>query len=145
MLAGPGRSLDPRERGLLDKALYRTYASKGITADTATHGRPAPLLADLHGTLAETPGDLAADLALRMGPYVDGALAGLFAGPTDVALDRRFVNFDVQRLDPALRPVGVHMVASFVWNQIRRKKRPRVLDVDECWSLVQHAEGGAFL
>ena len=34
---------------MLDRAIYRTYAEVGITADVATHTRPAPLLADLHG------------------------------------------------------------------------------------------------
>src|SRR6266851_6334361 len=41
--------LDIYERAVLDQALVETYASAGITSDPATHARPAPLLADLHG------------------------------------------------------------------------------------------------
>jgi type IV secretory pathway VirB4 component len=44
MLADRGESLDQRERGALDGALYETYRSAGITDDAKTHGRPAPVL-----------------------------------------------------------------------------------------------------
>src|SRR6266568_8989458 len=42
MLAEPGGSLGAHERALLDRALYRTYAAAGVTADPDTHARPAP-------------------------------------------------------------------------------------------------------
>jgi type IV secretory pathway VirB4 component len=148
LLAEPGRPLSVPERAVLDEALYRTYAGAGITADPATHARPAPLLGDLVRTLEEAPGDptgAAAGLAVRLRRYAGGSLAGLFAGPTNVALDRPFVVFDVHDLEPELRPVGVHLITSFVWNRVRRARRPRLLVVDEAWSLLQYPEGGAFL
>ncbi|MBV9280639.1 MAG: ATP-binding protein, partial [Chloroflexi bacterium] len=43
------------------------------------------------------------------------------------------------------RPLGIHLIAGFVWNQVRRSRRPRLLIIDEAWSLVQYPEGGAFL
>lgn len=145
MLAGSGRPLGPRERALLDRALYRTYARAGVTPDPATHGRPAPLLRDLRDTLVADDGEAADGLALELDRYVDGSLAGLFNAPTNVSLDRRFVVFNVQGLEQELRPLAIHQVASFVWNQVRRERRPRLLDVDEAWSLMQFPEGGAFL
>lgn len=145
MLAEPGRGFDNHERAVLDRALYQTYARAGITADPATHARPAPLLRDLHAALEASPGDVAAGLATRLRRYVAGSLAGLFAGPTNVALDRRLAVFNVQALEPELRPVGVHLITSFVWSQVRRQRRPRLLVVDEAWSLLQYAAGGAFL
>src|SRR5205085_669663 len=75
MLAEPGRPLSTHERALLDRALYQTYAAAGITADVATHARPAPLLRDLHKTLLDASGELAAGLALRLERYVRGSLA----------------------------------------------------------------------
>ena len=89
--------------------------------------------------------ETAADLATRLERYVGGSLAGIFAGPTNVALDRRFVVFNVQALEPELRPLGIHLITTFVWNQVRRSQRPRLLIIDEAWSLMQYAEGGAFL
>src|SRR5712691_9318530 len=61
----PG-SLDNHERAVLDRAIYRTYARVGITADTVTHSRPAPLLHDLHAVLGDVPGDVAASLTVRL-------------------------------------------------------------------------------
>jgi conjugal transfer ATP-binding protein TraC len=53
--------------------------------------------------------------------------------------------FNVQALEPELRPIGIHLIANFVWTQVRRERKARLLVVDEAWTLVQHAEGGAFL
>lgn len=145
MLAERGQRLTTHERAVLDRALYRTYAEAGITGDPTTHGGPAPILADLHGVLLASPGDVAAGLATRLARYVEGSLAGLFSGPTNVALDRHFVVFNVQALEPELRPIGIHLIAGFVWNQVRRSRRPRLLIIDEAWSLMAYPEGGEFL
>jgi type IV secretory pathway VirB4 component len=145
MLAEPGRPLGSYERAILDRALYRTYAAKGIGPDPATHDQPAPLMRDLLTALAGESGETAADLATRLERYVSGSLAGIFADSTNVALDRRFVVFNVQALEPELRPLGIHLITTFVWNQVRRSQRPRLLIIDEAWSLMQYAEGGAFL
>jgi len=145
MLATPGPALGVAERAVLDRALYQTYQSAGITADRGTHDRSAPLLSDLFATLQATPGELAADLANRLRRYVDGSLAGLFQGPTNVSLERPFVVFNVQALASELRPIGIHLITTFVWNQVRRQRKPRLLIIDEAWSLMQCPEGGAFL
>jgi type IV secretory pathway VirB4 component len=145
MLAPSGQPLGPRERGILDRALYDAYAAVGITPDPATHGRPAPLLRDLQRALQRQTSEVALDLALRLGRYVDGSLGGLFSAPTNVALDRSLVVFNVQALEQELRPLAIHQVAGFVWNQVRRFRKPRLLGVDEAWSLMQFPEGGAFL
>jgi type IV secretory pathway VirB4 component len=145
MLAEPGRPLGAEERAVLDRALYATYAAAGIAPDPASHDRPAPLMRDLHARLASAPGEIAAGLALRLERYVTGSLAGLFAGPTNVRLDRRMVVFNLQGLEPELRPLGVHLIADFVWHQVRRHRKPRLLVVDEAWTLMQHPEGAAFL
>src|SRR5205814_1050709 len=128
---------------ILDRALYRTYAAKGIEPDPSTYGRPVPLMRDLLTALAGEPSETAADLSTRLERYVGGSLAGLFAAPTDVALDRRLVVFNVQALAPELRPPGTPLTTTFVGNQVRRSHRPRLLIIDEAWSLMQYAEGGA--
>src|SRR5215204_2443346 len=66
MLAEPGRPLGSYARALLDRALYRTYAARGIGPDPATHDQPAPLMRDLLAALAGEPGDTSADLATRL-------------------------------------------------------------------------------
>ena len=145
MIAEPGKPLSVGERAVLDTALYETYASAGITADPATHTAQPPLLSDFHAVLAKTPGQVAADLAARLRRYVSGSLAGLFGGPTNVELGNRFVVFNIQALEPELRPVAIHLIAGFVWNRVRRSRRPRLLIIDEAWTLMQYPEGAAFL
>ncbi|HLI52217.1 MAG TPA: DUF87 domain-containing protein [Thermomicrobiaceae bacterium] len=146
MLAEPRQGLTAQERAVLDHACYQTYADAGITADPTSHARPAPLLRDLHATLAARKNDsIAASLATRLRRYVSGSLAGLFAGPTNVKLDGRVIVFNLQALESELRPLGIHLMTSFVWNQVRRSQRPRLFIIDEAWSLLQYPEGGAFL
>ena len=169
MLTTPDEPLTTRERAVLDRALYQTYAQAGITADPATHTRTTPLLRDLHAVLTALSGpnaagtalsptatasataptggleDVAAQLAMRLRRYVEGSLAGLFSAPTNVALSGHFVVFDLQALDPELQPLAIHLITGFVWKQVHRHRRPRLLVVDEAWSLLQYPEGGRFL
>jgi type IV secretory pathway VirB4 component len=145
MLAEPGRTFTNHERAVLDRALYQTYAAAGITSDPSTHRRRVPVLRDLAAALADAPGEIAESLGTRLERYVDGSLAGLFAGPTNVALNRRLVVFNIQSLEPELRAVGIHLITNYIWNQVRRSRRPRLLVVDEAWTLMQYGEGGAFL
>src|SRR5439155_13130204 len=71
MLAETGHTLTADERAVLDRCLYQTYATIAITDDPVTHSRPVPILPDLHQTLAESPGQMAATLASRLRRYVD--------------------------------------------------------------------------
>lgn len=145
---GPGgvTLLSVREKGLLDRATYEAYRRKGITSDPATHVNPPPLLHDLYDVL--TSGDVGRDdygLCDRLYRYVEGSLAGTFSAPTDVRLDQRFVVFDVRDMSGELRPIGILLIADFMWTQVLAALRPRVLYIDEAWSLIQHPEGGRFL
>jgi conjugal transfer ATP-binding protein TraC len=146
MLAEPGATLNAFERATLDRAIYQAYAAHGISADTATHARPAPLLGDVQAALEAAAADIAVGLAARLRRYVSGSLAGgLFAGPTNVALNRRLVVFNIQALEEELRPLAMHLIANFVWNRVRRERRPRLLVIDEAWSLLRYPEGGQFV
>ena len=96
--------------------------------------------------LGDTPGEVVASLAVRLERYVEGSLgAGLFAGPTNVELDRRLIVFNIQQLEDELRPLAIHLIAGWVWTRVRRDRRPRLLVIDEAWSLLRFAEGGAFV
>jgi conjugal transfer ATP-binding protein TraC len=146
MLPDRGGSLSQYERSVLDRAIYQVYATAGITADPSTHTSPPPVLADLHASLESAGDGTARELAARLQRYVRGSLAGgLFAGQTNVALNRRLVVFNMQSLEEELRPVAMHLIASFVWNRVRRERRPRLLVIDEAWSLLRYAEGGEFV
>jgi type IV secretory pathway VirB4 component len=135
--------LDTDERAVLDRALHQTYAAAGITPDTAGQGGPpAPLLAALHATLDSNQGDLAARLARRLERH---ARAGLFSGPTSVALDGSLVVFQIRDLPEEFWPLAVHWIGGHIWSVARRYRKPRRLVVDEAATLLAHPSGGAFL
>ena len=143
MLAAPGQELRPEERGALDRALYETYRRAGITADPGTHDRPAPVLRDLLAVL-EGSGD-PHGLAGRLSRYVSGSLGRVFSERTTASLDRPFVVFNVEGLEEELRPVATYLIADHLWGRVRSDPRPRVLLIDEAWSLMRHPEGARFL
>ncbi|HZC05321.1 MAG TPA: hypothetical protein VE338_06745, partial [Ktedonobacterales bacterium] len=138
--------LSQREKGLLDRCLYETYRRVGITSDPRTHDRAAPLLRDLYDTLRSgVCGVDSFGLADRLERYAHGSLAALFSSPTNVALDAPLVVFDVRDLDGELRPLGLLLIADYVWTRVRQARQPHLLVIDEAWSLMQHTEGGRFL
>ena len=143
MLSDRGSALDQREKGALDAALLETYRRAGIGRDPRTHSRPSPVLRDLHTVLREQ-GDQY-NIADRLERYVDGSLGQVFSSQTSVDLDRPFVVFNVRDLDPDLRPIGIYLIADYIWSQVRRNRRPRMLLIDEAWALMQHEEGAKFL
>jgi conjugal transfer ATP-binding protein TraC len=143
MLAEPGSSLSQREKGVLDSALYETYRRAGITEDGATHGRIAPVLRDLLTVLREA--DEPYGLADRLARYVDGSLGRVFSERTTATLDHPFVVFGVRELEEELRPLATYLIADHVWREARRRPRPRMLLVDEAWSLMRYPEGARFL
>ncbi len=142
---GPG-TLTSQEKGLLDRVLYEVYRRVGITADPNTHDRSAPLLRDLYDVLeSEVCGPDPSGLRQRLYRFVKGSLAGLFDGPTNVALDNPLVVFDVHDLESELRPLGFFLISNYVWTTSFGSTIPRQLIVDELLSLYQYSEGARFL
>lgn len=145
-LPGAANTLSAKEKGLLDRAMYETYRKLGITADPQTHDRQPPLLRDLYDVLKSgVCGHDEYDLASRLYRYVYGSLAGPFSALTDVTLNNHLVVFDIRDMSGELRPVGVFLITDFVWTQVLQQQRPRILYIDEAWSLIAHPEGGRFL
>ena len=112
-------------------------------SSTLSPGKPPPVLRDLYAVLRE--GDDPLGLADRLERFVEGSLGNVFSSPTSVDLDRPFVVFNIRDLEPELRPLGVYLIADHIWREVRRNRRPRMLLIDEAWSLMQHEEGARFL
>jgi len=142
-----GERLGPAASAALDRAILAAYAAVGISTDPRTHRRPAPLLADLSRVLA-SDGDRAADsLAARLAPFVTGSHAGLFAGPTSTAPDGHLVVFSLRELPDELKPAGTLLTLDAVWRRVAdpRRRRRRLVVVDEAWLLMRDPEGAKFL
>ncbi|SFB53391.1 hypothetical protein SAMN05216266_11728 [Amycolatopsis marina] len=145
-----GAEITAAERAVLDTAITTTYHRAGITDDPRTWTRPAPLLRDLRDTLTTT-GDnsdtVAADLAARLHPFVDGAFADLFDGPTTATPDGHLVVFSLRDLPDELRAIGTLLVLDTVWRRVSNPayRRPRLVVVDEAGLLMQQPEAARFL
>jgi hypothetical protein len=89
----------------------------------------------------------ATGLADRLHRWVEGSLARLFSAPTNVRLDSPFVVFNIRDLDAELKPIGLALITDTVWTRMRRERGrlPRLLFIDEAWTLMQFPEGGRFL
>ncbi|MCL5795629.1 MAG: ATP-binding protein [Patescibacteria group bacterium] len=139
MLSG----ISPEEDGLLDKALFETYALKDITSDPETHKNPPPLMKDLQNVLNNMTG--AENIVKRLSKYTEGTFSGLFNRPTNFDLDKGFVVFSIRDLEEQLRPIGMYMVLNYVWSKIRYEMRKRIVIVDEAWILMQHEDSAKFI
>ncbi|QIZ37887.1 VirB4 family type IV secretion system protein [Saccharopolyspora sp. ASAGF58] len=139
--------LSAGERAVLDEAIAATYRQAGITPDARTWTRPAPTLRDLRDTLTATGHTVAADLAARLHPYVDGAFQDLFNGPTTTRPDGHLVVFSLRDLPAELKPIGTLLTLDAVWRRVTHPvlRRPRLVVVDEAWLLMRQPAGAEFL
>ncbi len=135
--------LTPQEDAILDEALIQTYAIKDITPDTDFSNLPPPVLSDLQSVLEGMTG--AESMATRLKKFTQGTFAGFLNRPTNVPLDNQLIVFGIRDMEEELRPVAMYLVLNFVWTQIRRELRKRILVVDEAWWLMKYPVGADFL
>ena len=139
--------LDPAETAALDQAVLATYAKAGITSDPRTHGRPAPILADLAQVLEASSETVAMSLGSRLSPFVTGSYRGLFDGPTTTRPDGHLVVFSLRDLPDELKAAGMLLTLDAIWRRVAdpTTRRRRIVVVDEAWLLMRDGEGASFL
>ncbi|MDZ5446752.1 DUF87 domain-containing protein [Micromonospora sp. 4G57] len=145
-----GQQPPPAERAALDRAILAVYRQAGITADPATHHRPAPLLRDLAATLQADADPAARQLAARLAPWVEGSFSDLFDGPTTTRPEGHLVVWSLRHLPDELRTVGTLLALDSIWRDVDTPGRARLAThrlvvVDEAWLLMRDGEGSRFL
>ncbi len=136
-------SVTPEEDSIIDRALIETYAKKDITADSDLTQVESPLMADFQEVLSGMVG--ADDIVERLKKYTEGTFAGLFNSPTNIELQNQLVTFSVRDLEDELRPIGISMIVSYIWNVVRSSLRKRILVIDEAWWLMQNEDSARFI
>ncbi len=128
-----GERLGAERRAALDHALAGYYADPSEGAGFASFYR----------YLQESD----ADLAKLLRPFATGSLRHLLSDAGDDLLAREALVtvFDLHLLEPELRPAAAMVCTETVWAAAARDPRPRLLVVDEVWSIMQHPEGAAFM
>ncbi len=133
------------ERQLLDEALIRTYAAKGITHDNATLPDPAapgryremPVLGDLYAMLKQA--QETRRMANILNRFVHGS-ASTFNQKTNVSLDNKYTVLDISSLTGDLLTVGMFVALDFVWDRAKTDRtEEKAVFIDECWQLLSGA------
>ena len=131
-----GESLGAERRASLDHALAGYYAKP----------RERTGFRDFYAYLQE---DEAGDPALArlLRPFATGSLRHLLSDEGDDLLGNEALVtvFDLRLLEPELRPAAAMVCTETVWAAAAQDPKPRLLVVDEVWSIMQHPEGAAFM
>lgn len=135
--------LNHEEDSIVDRALLETYAKKDITPDADLNNVEPPVMADFQEVLEGMTGG--ERLAERLKKYTEGTFAGLFNSPTNIELNNQLVVFSVRDLEDELRPIGISIIISYIWNVARSSLKKRILVIDEAWWLMQHEDSAKFI
>ena len=137
-----GERLSAERRSSLDHALAGYYAEH--RERTGFRDFYAYLEAEGGGDPESSSGRAIAHL-LR--PFATGSLRHLLSDEGDDLLTHEALVtvFDLHLLEPELRPAAAMVCTETVWAAAAQDPRPRLLVVDEVWSIMQHPEGAAFM
>ena len=134
--------MNHEERQLLDDALIRTYAKKGITHENSSLDDPShpgqyremPSLGDLYEVLKESPDTKR--LANIINRLVNGS-ARTFNQQTNVSLENKYTVLDISELTGDLLTVGMFVALDFVWDKAKENRtQEKAIFIDECWQLI---------
>lgn len=130
------------EKQLLDDALIKTYAIKGITHNNDTLVDPdhpeqykeMPILGDLHEVLKQSPETKR--LANIINRFVGGS-ARSFNQQTNVRLDNKYIVLDISELTGDLLTVGMFVALDYVWDKAKEDRTAeKAIFIDETWQLI---------
>ena len=129
-----GERLSAERRASLDHALAGYYAET----------RERTGFRDFYAYMQDGESE---DLARLLRPFATGSLRHLLSDEGDdlLANEALVTVFDLRLLEPELRPAAAMVCTETVWAAAARNPRPRLLVVDEVWSIMQHPEGAAFM
>ncbi len=137
-----GEKLGAERRADLDHALAGYYAE----------ARERTGFGDFYGYLQSGENDdselgSGQALARLLRPFATGSLRYLLSDEGDDLLHNEALVtvFDLRLLEPELRPAAAMVCTETVWAAAARDPKPRLLVVDEVWSIMQHPEGAAFM
>lgn len=136
-------TISTEEESLLDRALTQTYAAYDIRPEENFNDKQAPLLGDLETVLRNMEGGRG--LAERLYQFTHGVFESFLNEHTTINMTNRLVTFGIRDLRPELRPIAMYIIINFIWNEIRKELKKRVMIIDEAWWLMQRKDGAEFL
>ncbi len=135
--------LTAEEDSIIDRAITETYALKDITAESDFNNIEPPLLSDMAVVLAGMDG--ADSILKKLEKYTTGSWSGFLNKPSNVDINRKFVVFSIRDMEDELKPVAMYIVTHFIWNEVRKNLRKRLMVVDEAWWMMKNEDTASFL
>lgn len=160
-----GDNLDDERRGVLEKAVQKAYADKGITRDPDTHGRDSPTLDDVMNNLeemAQSPekftrseaeqemdriSQFASDLLVGMQPFSEGGEFENLTKDTEIDItDSRISYLDLQQQEGS-GGTGLMMQLLFntVYERAKQTENKMIFVIDEARYIMKDAASLEFL
>ena len=137
------KGLSQEEESIIDRAIKETYELKDITAETDFQNIEPPLISDFALVLAGIEGgDVIAE---RLNSYTLGSWSGFLNNPTNININRNFVVFSIRDMEEELKPAAMYIITRYIWNNIRKNLKKRLLVVDEAWIMMQSEDTASFL
>ncbi len=135
--------LTPQEDALIDRAITETYGIKDITPNSDFSQIDPPLLSDFEMVLSGMEGT--ESLVSRLSKYTHGSWSGFMNKGSNVDINKKFVVFSVRDMEDDLKPVAMYIVTHFIWNEVRKNIKKRLLVVDEAWWMMKSEDTASFL
>jgi len=135
--------LTPEEDSMVDRAISETYAIKDITPDSDFSNIEPPLLSDFEMVISGMDGS--DSIVQRLLKYTRGSWATFLNKPSNVDINKKFVVFSVRDMEDELKPVAMYIVMHYIWNEVRKNLKKRLLVVDEAWWMMKSEDTASFL
>ncbi len=140
------------QKAILDKAINETYSKKGITSTNKNNfAKKPPKLKDLYRVLKQMDAKASSmekityrALLNRLYMYTEGVFKFLNKD-SNIKFDNKFVCFNIGTMPKQIKPLIMFLILDFVYMQMKKSNRKKLLIIDEAWSLLSKAEEASYV
>lgn len=143
LIAGGKHGFESAQMSIIGRVCTLTYQEYLTNPKNAS----IPTLQDFYRILKEQPEQEAQAIALSLELYVKGNLS-VFAQPTNINVNNRFVVYDIRDLGKKLKTLGMLIVLDQIWNRITQNRavgRRTWIYIDEIYLLFQNEYSAQYL
>lgn len=148
------------QKGVLNQMLLQTYELKGISqSDPSTWNKTPPTFSDFFTIVQKNRKDISKSdkslskqetrslevLSNRTAMYTKDGFFGFLDRETKIDLHQRFINFDLSKLPSSVRTLMMFAVLDFLFREIKKDNKPKILLIDEGWALLRSKEAEGYL